>query len=108
MLNWDGGYEIENMEGKNLLLLRIKRQDSSSLSKQIYEESLSNGWPGLGEEVADICKEIGIADVNKEVVTKENISDAIYNHHYCDLKKELENSKKLKHIKHEDFSKVQE
>ena len=46
--------------------------------------------------------------MNKEVVTKETISDAIHNHHYYDLKKELEKSKKLKDIKHEDFSKVQE
>ena len=93
---------------KLLLLIRIKGQDSSSLSKQVYEESLVKGWPGLGEEVAVICKEIGIADINKEVVTKEALSDAIHNHHYCDIKKELEKSKKLKDIKHEDFSKVQE
>ena len=93
---------------KLLLLIRIKGQDSSSLSKQVYEESMVKGWPGLREEEAVICKEIGIADINKEVVTKEAISDAIHNHHYCDMKKELEKSKKLKDIKHEDFSKVQE
>ena len=91
-----------------MLLVRIKDQDSSSLCKQIYEESLARVWPGLGEEVSKICLEIGIPGVNKFKVAKEDIMDAIWNHHYCDIKKELEKSKKLNDIKHEDFSNVQD
>ena len=71
--------------------------------KQVYEESCSRGWPGLGEEVSDICMKIGIPDVNRVVVSKEDINDALYNHHYSDMKQELEKSKKLNDIKHEDF-----
>ena len=52
--------------------------------------------------MADICKEIGIPDVNKEEVTKDAIRNAIHNHHYCDMKKELEKSK---YAWHEQFSK---
>ena len=90
------------------LLVRIKMQDESALSRQVYEESRSRGWPGLGEEVTNICKEIGIPDVNYEVVNKSVITEAIQRHHYADIKKELGTSKKLKDIKDEDFSKVQE
>ena len=43
---------------KIMLLMRIKSQDSSSLSRQVYEESRARGWPGLGEEVSHICREI--------------------------------------------------
>ena len=92
---------------KIMLVVRIKDQDSSVLSRQVYEESLIRGWPGLGKEVSGICLEIGIPDVNKVVVTKEDIREAIWNHHYRDMKIELEKSKKLGDIKHEDFSEVQ-
>ena len=61
----------------------------------------------LGKEVAEICKEINIPDVNEQYVSKEVIKDGIWNHHYVDLKKELESSKKLKDLKDDDFSEVQ-
>ena len=78
------------------------------MSRQVYEESRTRGWPGLGEEVTDICKEIGIPDVNREVVSKSVIKEAIWKHQYADIKKELSTSKKLKDIKDDDFSEVQE
>ena len=65
-------------KAKFVLLLRIKDQETTSLCKQVYEESSSRGWPGLGEEVSDICMKIGIPDVNSVVVSKEDIKDAIY------------------------------
>ena len=93
---------------KIMLLMRIKSQDSSSLARQVYEESRARGWPGLGEEVTQICREINIPDVNNVWVTKEEIKNAIKNHHYQDMKKELDDSKKLMDIKDEDFSEVQD
>ena len=93
---------------KIMLLVRIKSQDKSSLSRQVFEESHARGWPGLGEEVSQICREIGIPDVNDVCVNKEEIKTAIWNHHYADMKKELNNSKKLMDIRDEDFSEVQE
>ena len=82
--------------------------DESALLRKVYEESRTRGWPGLGEEVTDICKEIGIPDVNREAVNKSVIKEAIWKHHYADIKKELSTSKKLKDIKDDDFSEVQE
>ena len=63
---------------KVMLLTRIKSQAPSSLARQVYEESTSKGWPGLGEEVTYICKEIGIADVNDVEVSKNGIKNAGY------------------------------
>ena len=62
---------------------------------------------GLGEEVTKICDEIGIADVNNEAVPTKVIKEAIFNHHYADMKKELEKSTKLESIKDEDFREPQ-
>ena len=91
-----------------MLVVRIQSQDSSSLSRQMYDESRVRGWHGLGKEVSQICREIDIPDVNNVCVTKEEIKNAIWNHHYLDIKKELADSKKLMDIKEENFSEVQD
>ena len=91
-----------------MLLVRIKMHDESVLARQVYEESKARGWPGLGEEVSEICEIIGIPDVNHVNLPKQTIISAIERNHYEDLKSELEHSKKLKDIKDEDFSSVQE
>ena len=36
-----------------------------TLAKEIYTEQLKNKWPGLANEVKEICSEIGIDDINK-------------------------------------------
>ena len=90
------------------LLVRIKNQAETSLSRQIYEECKERGWPGLGEEVAEICKEIGLPDVNDVAVSKSDIRQAIWDDHYQDLKRELEESRKLEDIKNDNFEKVQD
>ena len=51
---------------------------------------------------------LGLPDVNETYVTKQAVGDAIWKHHYDDLKKEISNSKKLNDIKDEDFSNIQE
>ena len=91
-----------------MLLVRIKMHEESVLARQIYEESKARGWPGLGEEVTQICEVIGIPDVNHVNIPKKTIISAIERNHYEDLKSELEHSKKLKDIKDEDFTSVQE
>ena len=65
------------------------------------------GWPGLGSEVADICQKIGIPNINDTFVSKKEVKEALFNHHYSDMKKELEKSKKLKDIQNEDFTEIQ-
>ena len=48
------------------------------------------GWPGLAEEVVNICLTIGLQDITKEEVTKEEIKERIMDHHIKGLKKEME------------------
>jgi hypothetical protein len=80
----------------------------------LYPKNQSRGWPGLGQVVASICREIGIPDVNElgcdnDVdVTKAAIKKAVWDHHHADVKKDLNESSKLMDIKDDDFSTVQE
>ena len=94
-------------EQKVLLLMRIRNHDQDTLCRQIYEEGNSKGWPGLANEVSDICSTIDIPDVNEISVPKSVLKKAIMNHHYGELKKEIASMKKLDPIKDEDFRETQ-
>ena len=41
-------------------------------------------------------------------MTKEKIQEQLFYNHYKDMKEEMENSKKMSKVKHEDFRKEQE
>ena len=92
---------------KLLLLMRIRKHDEGVLCRQIYEEAKANGWPGLGQEVKEICQTLNIPAVNIEFVPKSVIKDAIFNHHYLKMKEEIDKMTKLEPIKADNFSEVQ-
>ena len=94
-------------EQKILLLMRIRNHNEDTLCKQIYLEGESNNWPGLGQEVREICQILDIPDANKEFINKSEIKNAVFNHHYKEMKEEVMKMKKLDPIKHEDFKEAQ-
>ena len=70
-------------------------QDGQSLAKQVYEERRDRGWPGLGEEVSEICREIGVQDMNEVMVPMYTIKNAIWRHKYEDVNEERATPKNL-------------
>ena len=92
---------------KIFLVSRIRKHEEDTLCRQIYEECKSKGWPGLGQEVSNICSIINIPDVNEQIVSKREVQEAIFNHHYSEMKQEINKMKKLEPIKNEDFTEVQ-
>ena len=60
----------------------MQKQDTSTLSRQVYEKQLQLNLPGLAREVSDICEQIRIPDVNYCEVKNETIEDAIFFNHY--------------------------
>ena len=52
-------------EQKLLLILAIRQQDDDDvvLAKQVLEEQVELGLPGLAQEASDICSQIGLADI---------------------------------------------
>ena len=101
----DMKYRIFNE--KCQLLRRTKQLEDNALAKQVYEAAEEHNWPGLGQEVRDICEEIGIEDINKYEVGKEQIQEAIFEEHYRTMIVQFETSKKLKDIKHDNFRQIQ-
>ena len=94
-------------EAKVMMVKRLQSQEIMSLARQVYEEQLRLGWPGLADEVKEICAEVGLPDVNQIEVKKEKVKEMIYYHHYKDMKEQLYKSTKLDKIKHEDYTKEQ-
>ena len=66
---------------KLLLLKRIRVQSPTILSRKVLKEQKKNDWPGLSIEVRDICKELGIPDLNGNEMTANHIKTAIIEHH---------------------------
>ena len=93
---------------KVLLVIRIKNHEPDTLCRQVYEEGRKRSWPGLAKEVSDICETIGIEDVNIVMVSKTEVKEAIFKHHYSDMISTINTKSKLEAIKGDDFTEVQE
>ena len=90
-----------------LLLVRIKNQEEGTLCREVYEEGKTNDWPGLGQDVANICRNLGIPDVNNVMMSKQDIKKAIFENHYEDMVNTIKTKSKLDEIKDDDFKEVQ-
>ena len=58
------------MKEKGLLVLHIRNLEENTLAKTVYEEQKSKKWPGLAQETANICRELGIEDCNFTLMSK--------------------------------------
>jgi hypothetical protein len=81
-----------------LLLVRIKKHDVNTLCRQKYEEGRKHDWPGLGQEVAEICNVLGIPDVNVEEISKSEVAEAIFENHYKEMMEIIKSKSKLNAI----------
>ena len=69
----------------------------------MMEQRLAMGWPGLTQEVTDICQIIRFPNVMREYVTKKEIKESISLHHLKVLKEEMEGKKKLRELACKDL-----
>jgi hypothetical protein len=95
-------------EAKVMLVMAIRQQEEGGLAKEVLEEQLAMGFPGLGKEVAEICKEIGLPDASRQDVSKEEVKEAIRLNHLSALKAEMAGKKKLEALYNSDMRKEQE
>ena len=86
-------------------LITAIRRMKEGLAKQVYEEQVLNGWPGLAQEVSDICTTIGIPDANFNLVNKKEVSLALRNHDKVEILNKFEKYKKLDKILSDDPTK---
>jgi hypothetical protein len=89
------GMQWRVWEAKILLVLAIWRQEDGCLAREVLQEQVRMGWPGLGSEVQAICQAIGIQDATEEKTTleKEDVKEAIKMNHLKYLKETMRGEK---------------
>ena len=76
-------------EEKVRMVMAIKEMGPEFLARRVFEEQLRQGFPGLSQEVATICEEIGVEDVNVNPLGKGHLSKAIREHHKGEMVNEM-------------------
>ena len=92
---------------KVLLVVAIMGLGEDTLARQVLEEQVAQGYPGLAKEVSHICMEIGLPNVCIGGVSKREVKAAIASHHLKVLKEEMEGKVKCAELVKCDLSKPQ-
>ena len=88
-------------EQKLLLVKAIRQLEDNVLAKEVFDQQLEMGWPGLNKEATEICESIGLPDVCRKDVSKQAIQEAVFYDHYKELKQEVAS------FKNDDFRTAQ-
>ena len=78
------------------------------LAREVLEQQVLMGWPGLGREVEEICRELGLPNMSVEDVDEERMEEAVFYDHYKHLKDNMKKMRKLDNISDGNFTKMQE
>ena len=78
---------------KVLLVLHIRSLEDSALAKMMWREQLDNNWPGLAKEAKEICKTIGVEDVNVTTINNAKYTKIV--EEACRAKDETEMKKEM-------------
>ena len=94
---------------KLMLVFALKELDKNALAREVFDEQMEMGWPGLGLEAEEICRTIGIPNICTEDVGKAEVKEAIMYHHMKEMKEEIKNKnyQKICNLVNEDLRKGQ-
>ena len=96
------------MEAKIMLVRAIRTQEEGQLAREELQEQLAMGFPGLGQEVREHCRELGLPDATTEEVDKEEVKKAIQLSSLTKLKADMQGKVKLEQLARTDMRQVQE
>ena len=96
------------MEAKVLLVLAIQRQEEGGLALEVLQEQMAMGFPGLGQEVRQICQQVGLPDATRLDVQKEEVEQCIKLDHLKHLNSDMAGKSKLEELAQSDTRVPQE
>ena len=92
---------------KLMFVNTLKNMPDKTLAKQILNEQVKRGWPGLARETRELCQALGLPDIIKERISKpkwENmVKKAVLESHEEELTAEVQSKRKLEGIVDEDM-----
>jgi hypothetical protein len=94
---------------KLMLAFHLRSMKEGSLARSIYEEQISENFPGLAREVKVICEELSIENVNITRMDKRSykklLNDACHKLNEKRLRKNAEGKEKCHRIMREEYRK---
>ena len=95
---------------KLMLALHIRRLDDRSLAGKVYKEQKLNKWPGLAQEVDDICNKLTVQNVNSTKLSskayRREVEEACHKLNEERLRKQAEGKTKCERISTESYGKM--
>ena len=71
------------------MVMALRMMDKKFLARQVYDEQVRQGWPGLAREVAEVCLQIDLPDANSLDVTKSQVDKAIKEYNKVEIKEAM-------------------
>ena len=90
-----------------LITTILNCRERNNYARELLEEELFHGWPGITKEVQNICTEMGLPDATRQYVSRAQAKEEIENHNHRTVKKEMEGKSKCDQIYKKDLRKRQ-
>ena len=85
-----------------MLILHIRRLGDNTLAKKVYQEQMTNSWPGLAKETEDICTWLGVESVHATLLDSQDyrkkVTEACHRVNEQRLRKVATGKEKLKRV----------
>lgn len=84
----------------------LHRTQPENYARQVLQEQIMMGWEGIAKEARELCSKVGLPDVAKKDIHRNDIKEAMKYHHLANLRDEMKPYRKLDKIKFKDCSKM--
>ena len=85
----------------------FNNEEQESYARELLQEQLARGWPGLTQEVKEICRRIGLPNACKQYIPRKQVLEQIKLSSLKKVKEDMEGLTKLESIKNEDLRQPQ-
>ena len=83
------------------------REEQENVAREVLQEQLQQGWPGLCQEVQEICLRVGLQDITIENIHRKEAQDALEFYFMKTAKEKMVGKEKYRHIINLDCRKMQ-
>ena len=104
---WDMQHKVA-LEKICLVATILHGREDDNYARELLEEELAQGWPGITKEVEELCNVMGLEDATKKYLTRSEVKDSLEFHHSQVLKQEMKGKSKCDDICNRDLRKMQD
>ena len=82
-------------------------EQQENVCREVLQEQLLQGWPGLTKEVQEICQTVGLPDVTKEYIVRKKVLESLEYYSMKITKEKMVGKEKYRHMIKKDCRKMQ-